>query len=93
MVTYWLREVEVRAVCDESKWSSPCTQYYGFIEGRRVCAGDRLASRDGAVLAGIRSTRDAETAPERGSAPVQLSDRPSRHVGGHRRPAPKENHM
>lgn len=32
----WLREVEVRAVCDESKWNSPSTQYYGFIEGRRV---------------------------------------------------------
>lgn len=33
---YWLREVEVRAMCDESKWNSPPTQYYGFIEGRRV---------------------------------------------------------
>lgn len=33
---YWLREVEIRAVCDESKWNSPPAQYYSFIEGRRV---------------------------------------------------------
>lgn len=32
----WLRQVEVRAVFDESRWSSPNDQQFGFLSGRRA---------------------------------------------------------
>lgn len=32
----WLRQVEVRAVFDESRWIAPGDQYFGFLEGRRA---------------------------------------------------------
>ncbi|MEO8047124.1 MAG: hypothetical protein ABI684_07550 [Nitrospirota bacterium] len=32
----WLRQVEVRAVFDESRWNSPDDQYFAFLEGRRA---------------------------------------------------------